>query len=93
MNMLDQLQFGLCRTHHQNLLRALQRFHDGVVIVAVLGLASWAHGAAFGVQVQMRLGGVNHGLFHVIRTDVHDVRLGVIEPDNGVVVGHVELSC
>jgi len=36
----------------------------------------------------MRISRANNGGFDIIRTDVHDVGLGVVNPYNGMIVGH-----
>ena len=40
MNMFGQLQLGLGRIHHQDLLRSPQGRNDGVIMVKVFGLPS-----------------------------------------------------
>ena len=89
VDVLDQPQLGLRRTDDQDLLSACQRFDDGMVVGLVFLLVAGTDHTAFVVQVQMRLGRMNHRLFHIIGADMHDMGLAMVKPDDGVEVRHV----
>jgi hypothetical protein len=93
MDVFDQVQFGLGRADHQNLLRTFQGVHDGVKVVLVHGLSSRTHVAAFGVQVGVWLGGVDPGGLDVVGRNVHDMGFRMVQPDDCVKVGHESLCC
>jgi hypothetical protein len=44
-----------------------------------------------GMQVLVRLLGVNGSLLHLFRREVHDAGFAVVEPNDCVIVGHVSI--
>jgi hypothetical protein len=64
-----------------------------VIISFAFSGATRANDTTFGVQVGMGFGGVNHRFFNIITTDVHNMGLRVIKPDNCVIVGHIFPFC
>jgi hypothetical protein len=63
-----------------------------VVVVLVFRPLARTQRTCAGVQVLMRLGRMNDRFFNIIRSNVHDMRFRVIEPDNSVKMGHGNFS-
>jgi len=81
VDMLDELQFGLGRSNHQNLLRSLQFFHDGMVIVLIFRRPSTAQRANAGMQFVMGLAWLNNRILYIVWTNVHHMGFRVIDPN------------
>jgi hypothetical protein len=92
VDVLHQLQLGLARTDHEDLLGAAEQLDDLVEIMGILPQMAGADRTALVVEVRMTVGGMCGELLHVILRDVHDMGVDVIEPDNCVVMGHRVLS-
>ena len=88
MDMLDQLELGVPGADDQDFRSAAHGFHDFMVVLLVFGLAAAADRAALALQVTRRIGRMDHRFLDVVRADVHDAGFVVIEPDDGVVMGH-----
>jgi hypothetical protein len=88
VNVFDQAELGTCRANDQDFLCAAQGDYNFVVEVLVFRGSAHTHDAAFVVQMLMWVGRANDGGFDIVRADMHDMCFGVINPYNGVIVGH-----
>jgi hypothetical protein len=73
MDVLDEMQLGLRRPYHQNFFSASQRRRNTVVVVSLFWGAPAAGLAGQGVQLMVRLAGLDDGLFDIVAADVHDM--------------------
>ncbi len=91
MDVLDQLQLGLRRPHHQNFFSAGQGRGDTVVVIGLFWGAPAAGFARQGMQFLVGLLRVDDGLFDIVTADVHDMGFRVVDPDDRVVMRQIKL--
>ncbi len=87
LQVLDEFGLGVGRADDEDFLRALERFRDLVEVALVFGYAPGGLRAALEVQVAVRLALDELGLDGFLR-EVQDVGFDMVDPDDGVKVGH-----
>jgi hypothetical protein len=88
VRVLHELELRAAGAGDQDLLGAAEKLHDLAEVLRVFGTVAGTDGATLVVQVGMLVGRVRRERLDVVAREVDDVRFGVIEPDNCVVVGH-----
>jgi hypothetical protein len=88
VDVFHQLQLGLRRADDHYFFCPQQRLGDAVEIIFVHRRLTVAQGACGGVHFVVRAVRLNHKLLYVVGAEVDDMGLGVVNPNDGMVVGH-----